>query len=111
MVKFIGRSKEVVKIPNKPIPLGYKIWVMADGGYFLQWNFHAKGEGPISLDTKKYLDLAPTQAIVAYLLSRLPPPPTSNYGYYCFMDNLFLTPELFSLLRTRNIATIGTVRI
>jgi len=26
------------------------------------------------------------------------------------MDNLFSTPELFSLLRTRNIAAIGTIR-
>jgi len=26
------------------------------------------------------------------------------------MDNLFVTPKLFGLLRTRNIAAIGTIR-
>src|SRR5437667_11290522 len=82
---------------------------MADCGYFLQWNFHAKGEGLVSLNTKEeYPDLAPTQAIVAHLLNQLPLPPTPNHGYHYFIDNLFSTPELFSLLRTRNIATIGT---
>src|SRR5207247_1125570 len=84
---------------------------MAESGYFLQWNFHAKGEGPVSLDTKEeYLDLTPTQAIVAHLLNQLPLPLTPDYGYHCFMDNLFSTPKLFSLLRARNIATIGTTR-
>jgi len=35
MVKFTGASKEAVKMPSKPIPIGYKIWVIADSGYFL----------------------------------------------------------------------------
>ena len=47
-------------MPSKPIPIGYKIWVMADNGYFLQWNFHAKGEGLVGLNTKEYPDLTPT---------------------------------------------------
>src|SRR5205809_5980588 len=111
MVRFTGKAKETVKMPSKPIPVGYKVWVMADSGYFLQWNFHAKGEGPVGLNTKEeYLDLAPTQAIVAYLLNQLPPPLTPNHRYHCFMDNLFSTPELFNLLRTKNIAAIGTTR-
>ena len=97
-------------MPSKLILIGYKIWVIADGGYFLQWNFHAKGDGPVGLNMKEYPDLAPTQAIVAHLLNQLPPPLTLNYSYYCFMDNLFSTPKLFSLLRTRNIAATGTTR-
>ena len=60
MVKFTGPSKETIKMPNKPIPIGYKIWVMANNRYFLQWNFHAKGEGPVGLNTKEYPDLTPT---------------------------------------------------
>ena len=35
MVKFTGPSKETVKMPSKLIPIGYKIWVMAECGYFL----------------------------------------------------------------------------
>ena len=47
-------------MPSKPILIGYKVWVMADSGYFLSWNFYAKGEGLVGLDTKEYLDLTPT---------------------------------------------------
>ena len=60
MVKFTGRSKEIVKMPSKPILIGFKIWVMAECGYFLQWNFHAKGEGPVGLNIEEYPDLALT---------------------------------------------------
>jgi len=111
MVRFTGKAKETVKMPSKPIPVGYKVWVMADSGYFLQWSFHAKGEGPVGLNTKEeYLDLALTQAIVAHLLNQLPLPLTPDHGYHCFMDNLFSTPKLFGLLRTKNIAATGTTR-
>ena len=36
MVKYTGRSKDIVHMPAKPIPLGYKIWVVAVAGYFLR---------------------------------------------------------------------------
>src|SRR6185312_4001805 len=111
MVKFTGRSTDTVNLPSKPIPIGYKIWVLADHGYFLRWSFHQKGQGPVNLNLKEYPNLAPTQAVVAHLLNQLPPPPTPQHGYHCFMDNLFSTPELFELLRTKNIAATGTARI
>ena len=34
MVRFTGRSTDTVYIPTKPIPVGYKVWVVADLGYF-----------------------------------------------------------------------------
>ena len=46
MSRFTGRSKEKITIPSKPIPTGIKGWVIADEGYFLQWIWHAKGDGP-----------------------------------------------------------------
>lgn len=110
MVRFTGRSKDTVNIPSKPIPVGYKVWVAADSGYFLRWSFHSKGVGPVEYDTSEYPNLAPTQVIVADLLNRLPPPPSPQHGYHCFMDNLFATPQLFELLRDRNIAATGTTR-
>jgi len=30
---FQGRASEIVTIPNKPIPTGYKIWVKASDSY------------------------------------------------------------------------------
>ena len=60
IVKFTGLSTEVVKMPNKLILIDYKIWVLADGGYFLQQNFYTKGDGPVGLNMKEYPDITPT---------------------------------------------------
>ena len=50
--RFMGRSKETVNIPTKPEPEGFKIWVLANSGYVLNWLYHAKGDsnGPVDLD-------------------------------------------------------------
>ena len=49
MARFEGRSHETTTIPGKPIPTSYKVWVIAQGGFFLQWIWHAKGKsgGPV----------------------------------------------------------------
>ena len=33
--RFMGRAKEIVNIPSKPTPEGFKIWVLANEGYVL----------------------------------------------------------------------------
>lgn len=52
--RFPGRAKQTVKMPSKPVPIGFKIWVLANSGYVLDWMWHAKGdgitEGPQDLD-------------------------------------------------------------
>lgn len=110
MVRFTGKSKDIVHLHNQPIPIGYKIWVAADSGYFLHWIFHSKGNGPVEYDGSKYPDLAPTQGVVAQLLEMLPPPPSPQHGYHCFMDNLFTTPQLLMEPRNKGIAATGTTR-
>ena len=52
--RFMGRSAEIVNIPSKPTPGGFKIWVLANQGYILDWLHHAKGEGPWDLDSFFY---------------------------------------------------------
>ncbi|KAF2180738.1 pea pathogenicity protein, partial [Zopfia rhizophila CBS 207.26] len=32
---FTGRTPEIVNIPTKPNPIGFKIWVLAQIGYVL----------------------------------------------------------------------------
>ena len=39
----MGRSKEIVNISSKPIPEGFKIWVLANEGYILDWLYYARG--------------------------------------------------------------------
>ena len=37
IVPFSGRSIYSVKIPNKPIPEGFKIWGLGFVGYYYDW--------------------------------------------------------------------------
>ena len=37
MIVFSGRSKETVRMRNKPVPCGYKMWALCDQGYV--WDF------------------------------------------------------------------------
>ena len=70
----MGRASETVNIPTKPIPEGFKIWVLANGGYVLDWLYYAKGDrlGPIDLDDfwTEDLGFSKTQAIVLDLVKQ-----------------------------------------
>jgi hypothetical protein len=35
--RFIGRTSEIVNIPTKLTPKGFKIWVLVNKGYILNW--------------------------------------------------------------------------
>jgi hypothetical protein len=37
IAKFTGRAKEITTIPNKPTPMGLKIWCCAQRGFLLVW--------------------------------------------------------------------------
>ncbi|KAL9561175.1 hypothetical protein ACKAV7_014530 [Fusarium commune] len=119
MVPFTGRSKETTVVKNKPTPLGFKVWVIAQQGYFLQWLWHVKASPyqaiTVELPTPKSsgkkgklqteIPLSNTQSVVFYLLERLQP-----QTYHVFTDNLFSSPQLFRLLRQHGFGATGTAR-
>ena len=120
MIGFTGRSLQKVTIPTKPTPTGFKIWVIAQRGYFLYWLWHIPGQnydisGNMSPRTtrKRKRDsddedlryLTPTQSVVVALVNKLP-----AKTYHVFMDNLFTSPPLFATLRQQGIAATGTCR-
>ena len=37
MISYQGRSIHTVKLKNKPISEGYKVWVLGDSGYVYNW--------------------------------------------------------------------------
>ena len=49
----MGRAPEIINILIKPTPKGFKIWVLANQGYMLDWLWHIKGnkKGLVNLDT------------------------------------------------------------
>ncbi|KJZ70308.1 hypothetical protein HIM_10315 [Hirsutella minnesotensis 3608] len=114
MIRYTGRSREITKVPNKPIPVGYKVWVVAQRGYYLSWIWHLpkKAMGPVAgpirrkkAGNKDSIYLNPTQSVVPALTSLLPEQP-----YHVFLDNLFSSPSLFLALRQRGIGATGTAR-
>jgi len=50
--RFMGYIPEIVNILSKLTPKGFKIWVLANKGYILDFMWHAKGnkKGPVDLD-------------------------------------------------------------
>ena len=105
MCGFQGRSQEKLRIPNKPIPEGFKRWALGDRGYFYTWAWHSKGEGP---HCPHVVGLNPTASVVAYLASQLPLGPLN---YHLFLDNLFTSEALCSYLYQVGIGCTGTARV
>ncbi|RKL08705.1 hypothetical protein BFJ70_g16774 [Fusarium oxysporum] len=119
MVPFTGRSKETTLVKGKPTPVGFKIWVIAQQGYFLQWLWHVKAlpvtavtvklEAPTPYGKKGCLrteiPLSNTQSVVVHLLQRL-----TTATHHVFTDNLFSSPQLFRLLRQLGHGATGTAR-
>jgi Transposase IS4 len=47
MVPYSGRSKHTVKMPNKPIPEGFKVWALCDKGYLWDFLFYSRTSGKL----------------------------------------------------------------
>ena len=78
IIAYRGRTHHTIKIKNKPISEGYKVWVLAEAGYVWTWLWHSKIKGPEKLPREDkrlfYLpiphlpvQLAPTFALVLRL--------------------------------------------
>ena len=116
MARCLGRAIETVKVPSKPTPEGFKVWVLADQGYILAWLWHSKGVGPEGLTNyfTKSRGFANTQALVLELATikdssgvRL----LAENKHHIWLDNLFTTSALLAELRRHSIGASGTVRI
>ena len=46
MEAYRGRTEHTIKIKNKPISEGFKVWVLAEAGYVWTWLWHSKIKGP-----------------------------------------------------------------
>ena len=112
--RFLGRAKEIVNIPSKPTPEGFKIWILANEGYVLDWMYHAKGrgkqEGPQDLDDFWTEDLGfnKTQAVVLDLVTQ--DGIARDHSHIIWLDNLFTSARLLSQLDLEGFGAAGTVR-
>ena len=110
--RFMGRAKEIVNIPTKPEPEGFKIWVLANCGYVLDWLYHCKGDnkGPVDLNDyfTKELGFSKTQAVVLDLLSQHGI--ADQFQHIIWLDNLFTSVRLLTQLEDDGFGAAGTVR-
>lgn len=112
MVRFGGKTKHMVRIPNKPIMEGYKVFAICDHGYTLNWRFHSrlKGIGELSSTYREAVGIsAPSVAVVYQLAEQSLPYRAHNFVVY--MDNFFNTVELYIKLRRLGIGACGTARV
>ncbi|ENH75294.1 hypothetical protein FOC1_g10001484 [Fusarium oxysporum f. sp. cubense race 1] len=115
MVPFTGRSKDTTLVKNKPTPVGFKVWVIAQNGLFIRWLWHVKASPYAAVIVKlpkikpaakpqqgkkrkgrpkETVALSNTAGVVIHLVNMLP-----KQTYHVFMDNLFSSPNLFRALR------------
>jgi Transposase IS4 len=119
MVAFQGRLKDTIKIKNKPINKGYKLWCISNHGYIWSWLFHSEREGvktftkgqqtrwPQAIkDGEKSALLAPTFALVLRLTSQLP----KQLQFCIYLDNLFLNLPVAQCLLAMGIYYMDTTR-
>jgi len=101
-----------VKMPNKPISEGYKIWALCDRGYCIDWRFHSRTCSVAELSPKLCKDkcgLPPSVAAVEELARCIPE--NTERDYVLYLDNLFTTIPLLQRLRKRNLGACGTARL
>ena len=110
--RFMGRASEIVNIPSKPTPEGFKIWVLANLGYILDWLYHAKGDhlGPVDLDDfwTDNLRFSKTQSVVLDLVTQQGI--NNNFQHIIWLDNLFTSARLLRQLKQEGFGAAGTVR-
>ena len=108
----MGRSDVTVNIPSKPEPEGYKIWVLANGGYVLDWLYHAKGDkkGPVDLNPIyiKEWGFPKTQAVIFDLLQQ--EGIVDDYSHVVWTDNLFTSADEVVQCGEIGFGAAGTVR-
>ena len=98
----MGRAPKIINIPSKLTPEGFKIQVLANEGYILNWLWHMRGDkvGLVNLDktfTKE--GFLKTQAVVLNLLTQrnieLDKPLYPLGKYIIWLNNLFISIKLF----------------
>ena len=98
MVSFSSRSFHTLRIPSKPIPIGYKVISLCSMGYTIDWMLTSHTESFAEL--KKPPDLSQKSSIVIQLCRSLD---SYRYHFIIYMDNGFSTVPLFRKLRGKNI--------
>lgn len=111
IARFMGRAKEIVNISAKLTSEGFKVWVLVNSGYVLDWLFHAKGAvyEPYELSSiwVKKEGFSKTQAVILTLAERYD---KYQWAHIIWLNNLFTSANLLARLRELGYEAADTVR-
>lgn len=104
MVPYHGRHSMKMYIKGKPIPFGYKVWMItgADGYPYMLVIYQGKVDGQNSNE--------PLGTRVVKLLLEVVQDISNPVDHYIFMDNFFTSHSLLAELRTMQFKATGTMR-
>ena len=104
MIPYYGSHGSKQRINNKPIRVGYKVWVLAEAyGYVIQFEPYQGAKTGRHISTTTTWGLG--EHVVLNLMERLPP----GQSYHVYMDNYFTSFRLLSYLGTRGISATGVI--
>ena len=106
MIPYFGKNNSKQRIQNKPVRVGYKMWVLAEeSGYIVQFYPYqgAKQNGP-QRSTPHSWGLG--EMTVLELVENLP----KDISYHIFIDNFFTSIILMKFLGDKNIKASGTLK-
>ena len=120
MVPFCGRTADSVKMKNKPIPEGYKVWALGFEGYYYDWLYYSPVIGTEDCDGKRasrFAAYGPTKTVLLAATFQVPvrlcQKLRNRYSaqeYTVFLDNLFLNVPVAHALLYLRIGVMGTTR-
>ena len=105
MIPYFGRHNSKQRIANKPIRVGFKMWVLAEStGYVINFDPYegAKGKAPTRSSPTTW---GLGEKVVLSLLEVLP----KGKAYSVFIDNYFTSFRLLKHLKENGIQATGTV--
>ena len=120
IIAYRGRTKHTIKIKNKPISEGYKVWVLAEAGYVWTWLWHSKIKGPEKVPKEgtknNYLPIPQLPIhlsatfVLVLRLAREVHHWYNNRIFTVFLDNLFLNVDVAQALLVLGFLCMGTTR-
>lgn len=106
MIPYYGRNSSKQRMQNKPVRVGYKMWVLAESsGYVLQFDPYAGAKsGRKQHSSTNSWGLS--ENVVLSLCEALP----KDDAQHVYMDNYFTSFRLLDRLASNDIQATGTIR-
>ena len=111
--RFQDRSTVTVNISSKSVSENYKIWVLINAGYVLNWLFHAKDDKFDSVDLNDFWikdeSFSKTQVVVLNLMTQQDISDLDKHVLW--LNNLFTSARLLFIFRDFEFEVADIVRV